>query len=161
MGWIFCRYGLREAEASRNLYIYRMKSALFCILAALMLAAGSGCSRIEPGSLAGSRWLAVSIEDAVSTRSAVGAYLFEFGDGDTWSIKLDVNQCNGQFSLSGASSIDFTRPGCSKACCDSQFAEDMLRILDVADRYQIRNGRLILQAGGETLTFRPCGNPGC
>ncbi|MDX2284217.1 MAG: META domain-containing protein [Bacteroidia bacterium] len=138
-----------------------MKSASFSILAALILAAGVSCERIASSSLAGTRWLAVSIEDAVSTRSAVGAYLLEFGDGDIWSIELDVNTCNSVFSLGGGSRIDFTTPGCSKACCDSQFAEDMLRILDAADRYQLRNGRLILQAGGETLTFRRCATPGC
>jgi len=79
-------------------------------------------------------------------------YIFNFnGEKKTYELNLDVNDCSGSFIISDKISIELESPGCSEICCDSDFAEELLRVIPIITNYQIRGNLLWLVGDGVTI----------
>jgi len=74
--------------------------------------------------------------------------LIEFKNDGTYLIKLDVNGCFGDFTLSNGNSISISASGCTKMCCDSQFSQKFIQMLPQVKTFEIEGSNLQLNIPG-------------
>ena len=72
----------------------------------------------------------------------------EFNGDGTYNLKLDMNGCIGNFTLSDNSGISITAPGCTKMCCDSEFSKKFVQMLPRVELYQFEGANLKLDVPG-------------
>ncbi|TNF45172.1 MAG: META domain-containing protein [Bacteroidetes bacterium] len=70
--------------------------------------------------------------------------VFEFRNDGRYSLKLDVNNCSGSFSLTSESNIDISVAGCTKICCDSKFSQKFVAMLPQITSYSIEGKEMKL-----------------
>lgn len=66
------------------------------------------------------------------------------------SYKLSVNNCFGSYTLDGEN-MTATHGGCTKMCCDSEFANDFQNILSTAKSYKIHGTDYLDVKGTEKI----------
>lgn len=74
--------------------------------------------------------------------------IIEIKNDGTYNLKLDMNACSGNFSLSDNGGITFSPAGCTKICCDSKFSHKFSQILVQVKTYQIEKNRMKLDVPG-------------
>lgn len=117
--------------------------ALLGLAASLVACEGRNNSPL-PGDWAVQR-IYPSGEDEIAVPAAYPLSLEEEGD---FSIMLDVNRCGVSYSRSGAGKVEFEYPSCTKTCCDSPLAEQVLGLILQANTYLV-NGTLLTLSGPE------------
>jgi len=75
-------------------------------------------------------------------------YIFEFVNDTVYNINLDVNQCSGKYKLFLNEEIEIEMAGCTKMCCDSEFAQNLISLLSQMKQYSENNNELILTGNG-------------
>lgn len=75
-------------------------------------------------------------------------YILEFVDDTFYDINLDVNYCNGEYKLFDNGEAEIEWPSCTKACCDSEFAENLIHLLSQVKQYYEENNELIFIGNG-------------
>jgi heat shock protein HslJ len=68
------------------------------------------------------------------------------------SYQLSVNKCFGSYSLDGEDML-VTLGGCTKMCCDSEFADQFQNILSTAKSYKV-HGENYLAINGEEMILK-------
>lgn len=97
------------------------------------------------------RW---EIIDFISVESMMYAKDNEFNPGiefhknGSYSLQLDVNNCLGNFELSGKEGIVLTAAGCTKMCCDSDFSNKVKEMIHQVEGYSIENNKMKLNIPG-------------
>lgn len=86
--------------------------------------------------------------------SSSGAFILNFIDQETYTLKLDVNSCFANYSQSSQGNIALESPGCTKICCDSDFALDVLSLLPKMDKYYFEGATLLLEGQGQMVLIR-------
>lgn len=92
----------------------------------------------------------IKIHSDSALRFPVNTYILSFEKRkysikkSTYSIKLDVNYCSGKVCFQNNNKIKFERAACTFACCDSDFAEKIILMLDDINKYKLSNETLIL-----------------
>jgi heat shock protein HslJ len=81
-----------------------------------------------------------------------GSYVMTIPDWESYQVKLDINNCFGKILVS-ANQIAFDSPACTKACCDSDFANTLLHVLSEVKAFSFQENRLILH-GKRVLAFK-------
>lgn len=71
--------------------------------------------------------------------------VIEFQTGGSYILKLDANNCFGDFTMSNGNSISISAPGCTKMCCDSEFSQKFVAMLSQVKTFQIENNKLKLE----------------
>lgn len=91
-------------------------------------------------------WIVVSLKPSAtdSTWNPGVVYELTFPENRTFSIRLDVNSCDGTAAFNPNNIIFFNDIGCTQACCDSPFAAELLRLLAQVNRYQFNDDQLEL-----------------
>lgn len=78
-------------------------------------------------------------------------YVLEFINDSVYTLKLDVNDCEGNYTAGGDGKINIESMACTEICCDSELAEDLVRLLpEMTDYYGI-DQELILAGEGEII----------
>ena len=77
------------------------------------------------------------------------SYILEFNSDTTYSLSLDINNCDGQYEISDKGKINFTTVVCTLICCDSEFAENLPPLLHNITDYFIRGDILTLTGDGQ------------
>jgi heat shock protein HslJ len=70
--------------------------------------------------------------------------VIEFRKDGHYSLKLDVNNCSGSFTLMGESSINIFTAGCTKICCDSKFSQKFVAMIPQLTSYSIEGKEMKL-----------------
>lgn len=71
-----------------------------------------------------------------------------FDQNGTYSLKLDVNNCGGNLTVSDNNQIQISAPGCTEICCDSAFSEKLAAELSAVTSYSITGQTLRLVVPG-------------
>ncbi|MBI4645393.1 MAG: META domain-containing protein [Bacteroidia bacterium] len=96
-------------------------------------------------------WKVKSIKKSGQTFSdkAKNSYFLEFTSDTTYKLTLDVNYCNGQYSIPKKGKIIFGIVGCTEICCDTDFAESIPGLIHNITDYYIKGGILTLTGDGQ------------
>ena len=79
-----------------------------------------------------------------------GVYILELQEDGNFTLQLDVNSCFGDYTYDNKDgTIDIEGAACTEACCDSDFAEDLVQLLPKMDSYSVSNETLELTGKGE------------
>lgn len=86
----------------------------------------------------------MSLESVAYPKIEGNKILLTFNQAGSYSLKLDINYCNGNFTSGENNQMQILSPGCSKACCDSQFSEKLTTMLPKVTSYSIEGNTLKL-----------------
>jgi len=93
-------------------------------------------------------WVAkdfMSLESVAYPKNENTKILLTFSKSGTYSLKLDINTCSGNFTASKVEEISMESPACTKACCDSRFSEKLAIMLPKVKTYKIDGNILRLE----------------
>jgi heat shock protein HslJ len=135
-------------------------------VAAVVVGGGTlltGCSdngSSLPAELAGT-WLlqAFSLDDGNTiVIDDPQSYTIDFSTGNRANIKADCNVCNGMYFLDG-DMLRFDTMACTRvACAPGSLGSAYVSALVSTSRYEIVDGRLVLDYEGGNMSFTPRGN---
>ncbi len=89
-----------------------------------------------------------------STKNASGNYILKFVTDSTFTLNLDVNNCQANYSISEAGTIQIGPLGCTKVCCDDEFAENLRDLLSNMTSYYGKGNKLIFEGQGRIVLKR-------
>jgi heat shock protein HslJ len=72
----------------------------------------------------------------------------EFREDGTLDIHLDMNQCFGEFILSGKDGISISGIACTEICCDSDFSVKFTGMLSLVESYSVEQSKMKLIVPG-------------
>lgn len=106
--------------------------------------------------LSDTEWLVQFITDPITNTSeeAPVPYVVKFAGDSLISVKLDINSCVGGYQLGEGNSIKISPMACTKACCDSDFAEKMIRLLTSAGSYRFDDDRLVIVTSNKEIVLQ-------
>lgn len=90
----------------------------------------------------------MSIESVAYPKADDYSPTIEFKKDGTIDIRLDVNQCFGDFEIGAENSINIANGGCTEACCDSDFSNKFVTMLSQVGSYDIEDDGLKLNVSG-------------
>lgn len=79
----------------------------------------------------------VSIESRSYSKDNDYSPTIEFKRDGSLTMELDVNNCFSSFELGNSGSIRIEGPGCTEACCDSEFSVKVVETLPLVETYNI------------------------
>jgi heat shock protein HslJ len=89
----------------------------------------------------------VHVDSAVRFANSGQIYVLSFEGEKNYNFRLDVNICGGDVNFKrGAHNIAFGLAACTEACCDSDFAQKAVSLLQEVSKYELSGNRLILFA---------------
>jgi heat shock protein HslJ len=128
-----------------------MKKPTFLILALISLFL-YGCDKNDnKRNLANTSWEVTTIVFGDAQINAPAAYILHFYQDNSFGIQLDINSCGGEYTESKKNRISFDYINCTEACCDSQFAQDIVEILLVSNSYALNNNQLDIFSAQKSL----------
>lgn len=112
----------------------------------LVIMSASSCEK----GLENTRWKVTEIRQANATKTDMPTkdYILEFKSDKSVGIKLDINNCFGSYEISDPNQIQFSPMGCTKACCDSEFANQFINLLQQVKSYTVAGKKLTLNGEG-------------
>ena len=98
-----------------------------------------------------STWEVISIKQSgqVLSDKAKESYTLKFTDDMTYILTLDVNNCQGVYTIQNDGEIVLERSGCTKVCCDSDYAETLLELIPKMTEYFMRGDILKFTGKGQ------------
>jgi heat shock protein HslJ len=128
--------------------IYSMKPTAISpplMLICLLFAFASCQKETVNVDLTANKWKLISLTEQQEVRYPDHDYLLEFRNVANLTVSLDVNGCFGNYHAPGNGDIQFLSGlACTEVCCDSEIAQQFIRLLPSMTRY---SGK------GDTLTF--------
>lgn len=128
------------------------------ILFLLIIATAFGCSKEDDeiqDSLTSRGWEARSIDsDSYKGDAPDSDIILSFSELNHYALELEVNGCGGTFGLSGESGVFFNDAYCTRACCDSEFSEQLVRLMPNMRQYEIKGKKLTLTGTEGEIEFR-------
>lgn len=97
------------------------------------------------------QWQVVSMRrpNSAVQHYPVKAYTLWFKNKQSLSFKLDVNQCEGNYTVSQPGKIKITRLSYTEICCDSDLAQELASFLHHVNTYKVQDDTLTLSGIGE------------
>ncbi len=92
--------------------------------------------------------LSITTPGASQPQKNPKAYTFVFTSRKELTFILDVNDCMGFYAIPEAGKILIDWYGCSKVCCDSDFANAMTQLVPKLTDYTIKSDTLTLIGSG-------------
>jgi len=122
----------------------------YLIVLAVFVTSISSCVKdIEIKSLVG-KWEVISLynEGALSPQNELSEYILEFENDSVFTLKLDVNNCGSKYLDLGNNDIRFESIGCTKICCDTDYADKLLMTIYNTMNFEINQNILSLNGKG-------------
>lgn len=119
------------------------------LLLVVLFACKKECDRCDPDLFG--RWEVtglVSIESVLYEKMDGYNPVMEFKKGGSLDIKLDINLCFADFSITKGTTIDIGPAGCTEACCDSEFSQKLIEMLPQVKNWSVENDTLKLDVPG-------------
>lgn len=103
--------------------------------------------------LASNDWEVVKIkrQDESDYTKAEKSYILKFTNEQTYTFKLDVNDCFGEYETMAYGIINIGQMGCTEVCCDSEFAQTLLDLFPKMTSYYGKGDELIFEGEGEMI----------
>ena len=130
---------------------------MWVTLLLLMLLYFGSCSK-DKQTIVGNEWQVESIkvhaDSTLQYPSSVNIYMLSFENKKSYDLRLDVNSCAGKVKFMSNNTVDFESSGCTKICCDSDFAMKIIDILAYVNKYDISGAALTFTSeNGEILNL--------
>ena len=124
----------------------RILLLLFIILTAF------ACKRqASDQSLFGSWKVSSLLKDGTSiVQNTNDTLIITFSNNKTVSVKLEINSCSGNFTLTD-NTLEINPLLCTLACCDSEFSSDLLYTLQRIDSYHFSGEDLTLAGDSDRV----------
>lgn len=130
-----------------------MKIASIILLAALALT--SACLTDNTAQLLEGDWRVVSIQPTGQvSENASADYILQFGEDGNLSLRLDINSCGGRFNTFNGGNIDIEPMGCTEACCDTPFAQQLAGMLSGMEHFDIQGKVMTLHGAAGVIVAR-------
>ena len=99
------------------------------------------------------KWEVVKIKKQEESTyiNAKESYILEFINDKTFTLNLDVNNCGGHFEIVNNKNIIISELACTDACCDSDFAGNLVQLLLKMTEYYEKENELIFEGKGEII----------
>jgi heat shock protein HslJ len=126
-----------------------MKNNVFTLLILLVVLLFSSCDKGK-NKITGNIYSTWEVVEFMSVESESNAKkdnynpVIEFKEDGSFSLKLDANNCSGNFSLADGNAIEMGGPGCTKMCCDSDFSNKLTTLLPEVKSYSFEENILKL-----------------
>lgn len=122
------------------------------LIGLVILLNASECSKKEIA-LANTRWKILEFRqpNATSAQLPTKDYILEFQNENSLNIRLDVNNCMGSYEITGKGAIRISPLGCTKMCCDSEFAMNLAMTLSQMHTLKLKKNKLTLTGEGRIL----------
>lgn len=122
----------------------------------LIAAAWIGSCRPGDGvQLLPGEWRVLAIQPAGEpSQDAPAEYIIHFKTDGNLHLRLDVNQCFGNYASNKPGQMAISSLGCTEACCDSAFAERMVQILVKVTAFDLQGDMLVLDGPDGKLAAR-------
>lgn len=105
----------------------------------------SACLTDNTAQLLEGDWRVVSIQPTGQvSENAPAEYILQFGEDGNLSLRLDVNSCGARFHTFNGGNIDIELMGCTEACCDTPFAQQLAGLLSEMEHFDIEGRTLTL-----------------
>jgi len=123
------------------------------LLLLFLLTTAVFCKRVT---LPDSRWkvLEVRLANATTVQMPTKDYILEFRADNSIGIKLDVNNCFSQYKIGEPNQISMMPLGCTKMCCDSEFAMALAGALPLMRTYTIKKGKMLVLEGDGRIVLQ-------
>ena len=118
-----------------------MKVSVFILFLSLLFS----CRKDDNHSSLLQTWEAkefMSVESVTYPKNANTRVLLTFEQSGKYYLKLDINNCGGNFETGKNNQIEIEPTACTEACCDSKFAEKVAAMLSRVTSYEI-SGRTL------------------
>ena len=101
-------------------------------------------------------WVAASVDVENRLYTSTNEILMTLQEEGQMSIKLDINTCGGDYLMDlSAQTVTFKEMFCTEACCDSEFAQNIVDVLQRSDRFETSGNLLTVFAGNDKANFLP------
>jgi hypothetical protein len=80
-----------------------------------------------------------------------GDYIFEFINDTTFTFNLDINTCGGEYKIINNGNIELDAPYCTMACCDSEFAFQLVQVIPTISKFYGIDNKLVFKGQGEII----------
>lgn len=80
-------------------------------------------------------------------------YVLNFTDNGQINLKLDINRCISRFNSPSTNRINIEPFACTKACCDSKFAMQLIGLLPEMTNYHVKDNQLTLEGPMGKIVF--------
>jgi len=107
--------------------------------------------------LTANSWEVVMIKESgqLSYTNTDNTYILHFTSDTEYNLSLDVNACFGQYVLPHQGDIEIQPMGCTKICCDSEFAEALAQLLPKMTGYYSKGEKLYFEGEGKIVLRIP------
>lgn len=83
-------------------------------------------------------WRIIEVKNGAFNEAAAAFYILKFNNDGTFNLRLDVNNCGGEYTINLVTrSIDFKMTACTEACCDSEIALEAVEVLEKVQIYDV------------------------
>jgi len=104
----------------------------------------------------------LSIAEQTTLETATGNYYIEFltnkGYGVALDTTMDVNVCGGQYTVPEKGKMLFQFNGCTKVCCDSDYAKKLISVMGTLSgknaSYITKGDSLIISGNGKLILLK-------
>lgn len=90
----------------------------------------------------------VSLESGAYPKNNDYNPIIQFNKDGSYLLQLDVNNCNGNYTLSEENEITITTSTCTYVCCDSDFSEKITAMLPQVTSFNINKNKMKLDVPG-------------
>ncbi|MFN7118813.1 MAG: META domain-containing protein [Saprospiraceae bacterium] len=126
------------------------------LFAALLLSLFCLAFSCQRRTLTNTRWkvLELRLANSSNTLYPTKTYIVEFRDSTSIGIKLDINTCGGGYKLSKDNTIEISPLACTKACCDSELAQNIAMTLSEMTVVKGSSKKLVLENPTKRSTIK-------
>ena len=129
----------------------KIKFLSYLLLAFLVF---SSCEKENPNiSLQANKWKIVKIKKKGDSRFSIAKkqYVIDIKSDETFTLKLDVNTCDGNYKITGTGKIEFKEIMCTYMCCDSEFGIALAQLIPKMTNYYEKGGYLYFEGEGKIV----------
>ncbi|GEO05680.1 hypothetical protein AAE02nite_33440 [Adhaeribacter aerolatus] len=123
---------------------------LISILFSLLVIEACQKESVSPEDLL-QKWQVVSMRrpNSASQLYPVKDYILQFKRNKSLTLKLDVNHCEGNYTVNQPGRIKITRMSYTEICCDSDLAQELASLFHHVSTYYVQADVLTLKGLGE------------
>ena len=112
----------------------------------ILVFASISCSKDIDNDVITGTWELISLHsDKDISKEKDNTYTITFTIDNLVSMKLDVNSCSSDYILKGDNEIAFGSFLCTKICCDTEYANEFVNIVESATNVSLFLDKLILE----------------
>ncbi|AXG71812.1 META domain protein [Kordia sp. SMS9] len=126
-----------------------MKTTLLSIIVLALISCDASTKEFV-----GSSWKVVELKNSGTTVKVTDAIILKVNSDTEFSLKLDVNNCFGTYSITGKSNIKLQGLACTEMCCDSEFSKAVVAALYKVSTIKLTKDEAILSSDDVKITFK-------